>query len=77
VYGFALGFASNGNFKHQWHHKLDSSVGAVLIGHAGIFSVLLLVTHFIILYAAYKYVPQLLRLVWHCVRNKAENCPNS
>ncbi|OQU81297.1 hypothetical protein SORBI_3006G038000 [Sorghum bicolor] len=31
------GFASNGNFKHQWHHKLDSSVGAVLIGHAVFF----------------------------------------
>jgi hypothetical protein len=50
VYVFALGFASNGNFKHQWHHKLGSSVGAVLIGHAGMFSVPLLVTYFIILY---------------------------
>jgi len=51
VYVFALGFASNGNFKHQWHHKLGSSVGAVLIGHAGMFSVPLLVTDFIILYS--------------------------
>jgi hypothetical protein len=50
VHGFALGFASNGNFKHRWHHKLGSSVGAVLIGHAGIFSGPLLVTYFIILY---------------------------
>ncbi|XP_008681004.1 uncharacterized isoform X2 [Zea mays] len=31
------GFASNGNFKHRWHHKLGSSVGAVLIGHAAFF----------------------------------------
>ncbi|KAJ1274490.1 hypothetical protein BS78_05G065600 [Paspalum vaginatum] len=28
------GFAGDGNFKHSWHWKLGSSVGAVLIGQA-------------------------------------------
>ncbi|OEL24579.1 hypothetical protein BAE44_0014401, partial [Dichanthelium oligosanthes] len=38
---FGSGFTSDGNFKHRWHRKLGSSVGAVLIGQAGLFSALL------------------------------------
>ncbi|WVZ62963.1 hypothetical protein U9M48_012649 [Paspalum notatum var. saurae] len=35
---FRPDFTRDGNFKHRWHHKLGSSVGAVLIGQAGLFS---------------------------------------
>ncbi|XP_062200702.1 uncharacterized protein LOC133903371 isoform X2 [Phragmites australis] len=34
---FRLGFTSDGNFNHNWHHKLTSTVGAVLIGQAAFF----------------------------------------
>jgi hypothetical protein len=58
------GFTTDSNFKHSLLRKLGSSVGAILIGQAGLFSAPLLVH---ILYFIYLFSKSALCLCLTCI----------